>query len=154
MVVFSASQHLKHSGNCLRASRIGGLSEGACLPTELTLAAQPRPLQVVELALGDWPAERYDVISLLDVIDHLRDPYGDLFFSRRTIRQALERHGWETLDIRSVGHTFQLQALLNRAAMIWPVTKPLRTLVYPRWLLDANLYVNPGTKIIVYARPR
>lgn len=143
-------------------------------------------------------SQQYDVISLLDVIEHLRDPFGDLarlrrvirprgvlvvstmdsdsvmsrilgkrledfrrirehlyFFSRTTIRRALEEQGWEVVEIRSIGHTFQLAALLNRTAMIWPLLGRTATaLVYPRWLLAANIYLNPGTKMIVFARPR
>ena len=142
--------------------------------------------------------ERYEVISLLDVIEHLREPFGDLdrlrqamtpggvlivstmdsdsvvsrllgkrledfrrirehlfFFSRATIQRTLGQTGWETIGIRSIGHTFQVGALLNRTAMIWPLAgRTARALVYPRWLLDANVYLNPGTKMIVFARPR
>ena len=147
-------------------------------------------------ALGE--GERFDVISLLDVIEHLRDPFDDLarlraaiepggvlivstmdsdsvvsrllgkrledfrrtrehlyFFSRETIQRTLEKHGWETVQIRSIGHTFQVGALLDRTRMISPLLgRTAKALIYPRWLLDANVYLNPGTKMIVYARPR
>jgi 2-polyprenyl-3-methyl-5-hydroxy-6-metoxy-1,4-benzoquinol methylase len=143
-------------------------------------------------------SEQFDVISLLDVIEHLRNPFEDLtrlrqainpggvlivstmdsdsivsrllgkrledfrrtrehlyFFSRETIQRTLEKHGWETVQIRSIGHTFQLGALLDRTRMISPLLGgAAKAIVYPRWLLDANLYLNPGTKMIVFARPR
>jgi 2-polyprenyl-3-methyl-5-hydroxy-6-metoxy-1,4-benzoquinol methylase len=140
---------------------------------------------------------QFEVISLLDVVEHLRDPFSDLarlrqaispsgvlvvstmdsdslvsrllgkrledfrrirehlyFFSRTTLERTLVRAGWEVVEIRSIGHTFQLGALLNRTAMIWPLVGGLAKAVRPRWLLEANVYLNPGTKMIVFAKPR
>lgn len=144
------------------------------------------------------PGERYQVISLFDVIEHLDDPFGDLkrlrnlvsddgllmlqtmdseslpsriigkrledfrrfrehlyFFSRQSMTRVLEAAGWEVVDIVSVGHTFQLEMLLDRVALYTPrLVKVLKFLIWPKWLLAANIYVNPHTKMMVYARPQ
>lgn len=77
------------------------------------------------------------------------------FFSRKSITRVLEAAGWEVADIVSVGHTFQLEMLLDRIALYTPrLVKVLKFLVWPKWLLDANIYVNPHTKMMVYARPK
>lgn len=144
------------------------------------------------------PGARYHVISLLDVIEHLRDPFSDLrrlrscihdggrllvltmdsdslvsrflgkrledfrrirehlfFFSRRSLSAVLEACGWEVVQIESIGHTFEIEMLLDRLASMAPrLARVLRAMVRPRWLLKANVYVNPRTKVLVTARPR
>lgn len=142
--------------------------------------------------------ERYHVISLLDVVEHLRDPFSDLghlrsrihdrgrlliltmdsdslvsrllgkrledfrrirehlfFFSRRSLTGVLEACGWEVVSIESIGHTFQIDMLLDRLSSMTPrLARVLRGMVRPRWLLRANVHVNPRTKMLVTARPR
>ena len=140
---------------------------------------------------------QYDVISMMDVIEHLRDPFSDLetlrgsisekglliivtmdsgsivsrllgkrledfrrirehlfFFDRRSIASALKRSGFAVERIQAVGHTFRIGSLLDRIAIYSPfLSKAIRMLTYPKWLLDANCYINLGTKMIVLARP-
>lgn len=142
-------------------------------------------------------AGKFDVVSMMDVIEHLRDPFADLarirglvsergvlvlltmdcdspvsrllgkrfeelrrirehlfFFSRRSIVPILRQHGFTVEGISSMGHTFRLGFLLNRLRVYSPaLSEILESLVRPRWLLDANFHVNPGTKMIVFARP-
>jgi 2-polyprenyl-3-methyl-5-hydroxy-6-metoxy-1,4-benzoquinol methylase len=144
------------------------------------------------------PGERYHVISLLDVVEHLRDPFSDLehlrarihdggrllistmdsdslvsrllgkrledfrrirehlfFFSRPSLTAVLEACGWEVVSIESIGHTFEFGMLLDRLSSMAPrLARVLRGMVRPRWLLSANVYVNPRTKMLVTARPR
>ena len=149
-------------------------------------------------AVGDMrPTEKFDVVSLMDVVEHLLDPFKDLehirslmadngvlviatmdsdsvmsrllgkrledfrrtrehlyFFSRRSLTRALTAAGFDVVGIQSRGHTFALRALLDRLACYSPwMSRALKALVYPRWLLEAHIYVNPHTKILVYARP-
>lgn len=141
---------------------------------------------------------KYDVISMMDVIEHLTDPIGDLaklrevitddgyllvytmdsdsftsrllgkrledfrrvrehlfFFSRRSISNVLNCCGWEVCEIQSLGHTFELNFLIDRIGLISPLASgALKAVIYPKWLLDANIYINPRTKMLVYARPK
>ena len=77
------------------------------------------------------------------------------FFSRRSLSRMLDETGWEVVDIRFVGHTFQIGDLIKRLSVYagW-IEKLARILVRPRWLFEANVYINPGTKMMVYARPK
>lgn len=77
------------------------------------------------------------------------------FFTRSSISRVLRDCGWEVLAIEWIGHTFQLGFLLDRIAMISaPCGRLMKALVHPRWLLDANFYVNPRTKILIWAKPK
>lgn len=142
--------------------------------------------------------EKYDVISMFDVIEHLLDPISDLkkmrtmitddgflliqtmdseslvsrllgkkledfrrirehlyFFSRDSLKSILDDCGWEVTEMRSIGQTFQVAALVDRISIYSKtLSKFLRFIIYPKWLLEANIYVNPGTKMMVYARPK
>jgi 2-polyprenyl-3-methyl-5-hydroxy-6-metoxy-1,4-benzoquinol methylase len=74
------------------------------------------------------------------------------FFDRTTIKALLQRTGFATLDIRSVGHTFEMGHLLERLDLVIPgVFRIVKRLMRPRWLLHANMYVNPRTKMLVIA---
>lgn len=77
------------------------------------------------------------------------------FFTRGALTRLLNATGWEVADIRFVGHTFQIRDLVQRAAVYgaW-IEKLAHFLLHPRWLLEANVYINPGTKMMVYARPK
>ena len=77
------------------------------------------------------------------------------FFSRRSIARLLSESGWAVVDIRFVGHTFQIGDLIKRISVYgaW-IDRLAKVLVHPRWLLEANVYFNPGVKMMVYARPQ
>lgn len=140
--------------------------------------------------------ERYDVICMLDVIEHLLKPRAAMdrvaallgkgglcvlqtmdststvskilgkrledfrrirehlyFFDRSTIRRFLAGVGLEVVSISSIGHTFELGFAMDRMAMIWPgMFRTMKKLIRPRWLLEASLYINPGTKMLVIAK--
>lgn len=149
-------------------------------------------------ALGEARFEnRFDVITMLDVIEHLQDPFGDLrrlrdvvteqghliiqtmdsgsvvsrmlgtrledfrrtrehlfFFSRRSLRTILPRCGWQVTRIVSVGHTFRVGFLADRMSLISPLFAPLKLMQrLPAFVKDANIYLNPLTKMLIYARP-
>jgi SAM-dependent methyltransferase len=77
------------------------------------------------------------------------------FFSRKTMRSVLERHGFDVISIRSIGHTFDLAFLLDRLTLYnKPLFSALRRLVMKIRLGSIKIYINPGTKMIVYARRR
>jgi 2-polyprenyl-3-methyl-5-hydroxy-6-metoxy-1,4-benzoquinol methylase len=77
------------------------------------------------------------------------------FFSKKSMTAVLEHCGWDVCDMRLVGQTFQLGALIDRLAVYSrPLSRLIKSAVVPRWLLEANLYVNPGTKMMVVARPK
>lgn len=77
------------------------------------------------------------------------------FFSRESMTAVLEAAGWEVAEIVSVGHTFQLSMLLDRIGLYSPrLIKAMKFLIWPKWLLQANIYVNPHTKMLLYARPK
>lgn len=76
------------------------------------------------------------------------------FFDRRTIRAALDRAGFEVLDIHSIGHTFELGVLAGRISASFPALSPVVRLVKLMGLEHLNVSLNPLTKMIVYARKR
>jgi len=77
------------------------------------------------------------------------------FFSRKSMTAVLNRSGWEVLETKFIGQTFQLGALIDRLAVYSKgLSKAAKGMVFPRWLLEANFYVNPGTKMLMVARAR
>ena len=141
----------------------------------------------------------YDVITLFDVIEHLRDPLqliraaaqslkpGGLivistmdsrsltsrllgkrledfrrirehlfFFSKSNLTRILATHGFETLHVETLGHTFEVKHLVARINATFPVIGAIPHLalkVLPV-LGRMNVYINPRTKIILYARKK
>jgi 2-polyprenyl-3-methyl-5-hydroxy-6-metoxy-1,4-benzoquinol methylase len=78
-----------------------------------------------------------------------------VFFSRATLRDVLDEHGFDVLAIRSVGHTFELAFLLDRLALYnRPLFSSLRRLAQRLRLGSLQLHVNPRTKMIAIARRR
>ncbi len=74
------------------------------------------------------------------------------FFDRSTISALFQRGGFAVKQIRSVGHTFELGHLLDRLDLIVPFAfRVVKAMVRPRWLLRANIYLNPRTKMLVIA---
>jgi len=74
------------------------------------------------------------------------------FFNRSSLRKILEHCGWKILEVRLHGQTFQLSALIERTAVYSPIlSRLLKAMIYPKWLLEANIFVNPGTKMLVFA---
>lgn len=151
---------------------------------------------VIEGTIKSIPKDKkFEVISMMDVIEHLRNPFEDLnmirdllvenglivittmdsesltsrilgkkledfrrtrehifFFSRRSMRAVLKQHGYEILKMRSIGHTFQLKFLFERIGNYFPrISKVIKFFIFPKWLLEANVYINPGTKMLLIA---
>ena len=77
------------------------------------------------------------------------------FFGRATMRAVLERHGFDVLSIRSIGHTFDLAFLLDRLTLYnEPVFRTLQRAVRAVGLGSVQIYLNPFTKMIIFARRR
>jgi len=77
------------------------------------------------------------------------------FFGRETMRRILEQHGYEVLSVRSIGHTFELGFLLDRMSLYnRPLFRSLHRAVEAVGLGKMQIYLNPFTKMIVYARRR
>lgn len=75
------------------------------------------------------------------------------FFNRRTIRTALERAGFEVLRVESYGLTIQLDFLMARARLAFPLLGALpERLVHRFGLAGLRFHFDPHTKMIVYAR--
>ena len=75
------------------------------------------------------------------------------FFTRATLTRVLREHGFEVVEIKSVGHTFDLAFLLERMTLFnRPLFAAIRWLVVRAGLGHHQVYVNPRTKMIVYAR--
>jgi SAM-dependent methyltransferase len=76
-----------------------------------------------------------------------------LFFCRRTIRNVLERHGFEIIKIESNPHTFEVGILLERLSIYnRPIFATMKRLADLLRLSKLTIHVNLGTKMIVYAR--
>jgi len=77
------------------------------------------------------------------------------FFTRRSITALLERSGFEVLAIRSFGHSFGLGFLSDRLKLISkPLGMMIEGIVRLFGLQNVRVYINPRTKMIVYARKR
>ena len=75
------------------------------------------------------------------------------FFNRRTIRAALERAGFEVLRVDSYGLTIQLDFLMARARLAFPLLGALPERLVQRFGLSGlRFHFDPRTKMIVYAR--
>jgi len=141
--------------------------------------------------------EKFDVITLFDVIEHLRDPFETLnriynlinndglliistmdshsyvsgllglrledfkrirehiyFFSKKNLTDLLIKSGFEILEAKSQGHTFELKHLASRIKNSLPFIGNILAFIlniFPG-LGNLNIYINPHTKMIIYAR--
>jgi 2-polyprenyl-3-methyl-5-hydroxy-6-metoxy-1,4-benzoquinol methylase len=76
------------------------------------------------------------------------------FFDRRTIRSILDAKGFDVLEIKSIGHTFEAGLLFSRISASLPIFRPLASLVRVLRLEHLTFSLNPRTKMIAYARKR
>ncbi len=76
------------------------------------------------------------------------------FFNRKNISTLLRKRCFRIYSIESIGHTFRLDHLFNRLRLMFPVLmRPIYNLLQAwKTLGQTSLYINPRTKIIVYAR--
>ena len=78
------------------------------------------------------------------------------FFNRRNIQTLLEQSGFDTISIDSVGYTLRLDDVLTRVGMMLPVLNRVSSL-FGRSLKPLGyvpMHVNPGTKMLLFARRR
>ena len=67
----------------------------------------------------------------------------------------LDRHGFDVTHIRSIGHTFDLGFLIERLMLYnRPLFGALHRAVVALGIAGRQIYFNPGTKMIVFARRR
>ena len=67
----------------------------------------------------------------------------------------LREHGFEVVTLRSVGHTFDLDLLLERLSLYnRPIFGSMRWMAQRMRLGRIQIYVNPLTKMIAFARRR
>ncbi|MEE2658446.1 MAG: class I SAM-dependent methyltransferase [Candidatus Latescibacterota bacterium] len=164
-------------------------------------AAQLRQKYVFPVHVGDmqsYTGRTHDVITMMDVIEHLRDPVQIIrqirrsltddgllvmttmdcdspmsrilgprledfrrvrehlyFFTRQSIRRLLCHEGFEVMSIRYHGHTFRLDFLAERCALISPILGAVARVVIKTLRLGSiHIHLNPGTKMIIFARKK
>lgn len=144
----------------------------------------------------DFQDEPFDVVTMMDVIEHLLDPIKSLnhikglvkpggllvlttmdcdgfvskmlgtriedfrrvrehvfFFTRPVIQDMLEKNGFEVIKIKSHGHHFRLGFLSHRIKLVSPFLGGLiGGCVKFLKIEQMTVYVNPFTKMIIYAR--
>lgn len=143
--------------------------------------------------------EKFDVITLFDVIEHLQDPFETLdrlynsinndglliistmdsysctsrllglrledfrrirehiyFFSRKNLTILLEKLGFEVLEVASQGHTFEMKHLCERIKNSLPLAGNILAFILKIFpgLGNMNIYIDPHTKMIIYARKK
>ena len=77
------------------------------------------------------------------------------FFGRKTLASVLDEHGFEVCGLRSIGHTFELAFLLDRLSLYQRgLFRSLRAVAARLGIGSLPLRINPGTKMIAYARKR
>jgi SAM-dependent methyltransferase len=77
------------------------------------------------------------------------------FFGRKTLASVLDEHGFEVCGLRSIGHTFELAFLLDRLSLYHRgLFRSLRAAAARLGIGSLPLRINPGTKMIAYARKR
>ena len=78
------------------------------------------------------------------------------FFSRKNLSDILIKHGFNILEIKSHGHTFELAHLINRIQAPFPLFGLLLSSVLRPFplLQKMNIYLNPRTKMVIYAQKK
>ena len=145
------------------------------------------------------PGEIYDVVTMFDVIEHLREPFASLdevrdmlsekgvlvvstmdstsvtsrlmgkrledfrrisehlfFFSRSNFAAILRRHGFDVLEVSSLGHSFEIRLLATRLRATLPLigTPMVWFLRLFPFVGNWSIHLDPRTKFIMYARKR
>lgn len=78
------------------------------------------------------------------------------FFAKNNLKNLLIKNNFEILEVKHIGHAFQLKYLLARSQSISPTLSKLGLLLlnYFPFLSEMRVYVNPYTKILLIARKR
>ena len=75
------------------------------------------------------------------------------FFNRNTIKRMLNNHGFHIIKISFIGHTFRMDHLCHRLSLIMPFMR-YHQIIPQKWLQKLSIYINPRTKMIIYAKPK
>jgi SAM-dependent methyltransferase len=136
-VLFDVIEHLRDPFTALDRLRDGLAPHGVLVLS--TVDAESWTSRLIGKRLEDFRRTR----------EHL------FFFGRDTMRAVLARHGFDVVAIRSIGHTFDLAFLLDRLTLYQPrLFGALRRAVLAVGLGGKQIYINPLTKMIVFARRR
>ncbi len=136
-VLFDVIEHLRDPFTALDRLREGLAPHGVLVLS--TVDAESWTSRLIGKRLEDFRRTR----------EHL------FFFGRQTMRDVLAKHGFDVLAIRSIGHTFDLAFLLDRLTLYnEPLFGTLRRAVIAVGLGSMQIYLNPLTKMIVFARRR
>lgn len=137
VVMFDVIEHLRNPFTALDRLRDGLVPNGLLVLS--TLDADSVVSRLIGKRLEDFRRTR----------EHL------FFFSRETLRRILSDHGFEVVKMRSIGHTFDLAFLLDRLSLYnRPLFQGMRRLLTRLGLGSLQVYVNPHTKMIAFARRR
>lgn len=80
------------------------------------------------------------------ILEHL------FFFDRRTLTRIMQEAGYEILELRSIGHTFELGHLATRFSTSFPILAGAARAIQNSPLRNVTVSVDPRTKMVVYAR--
>jgi len=135
VVMFDVVEHLRDPFSALRQIH-AAMAPGGVLVLS-TVDAESVVSRLIGKRLEDFRRTR----------EHL------IFFGRKTMQQVLQDHGFEVLTMRSIGHTFELAFLLARLELYQRhLFGALRRLLSRVGLGSLQVYLNPRTKMIVFAR--
>lgn len=82
------------------------------------------------------------------ILEHL------FFFDRAGLTMILEQSGFEVVELRSIGHTFELGHLAARVSTSFPWFAPVARFVQRTSLRRMTISIDPRTKMILYARKK
>ena len=82
------------------------------------------------------------------------DARAPLLLSRKTLAAVLEEHGFEILQMRSIGHNLRVAFLLDRLSLYHRTFRSLRAAAVRLGVGSFPLRINLGMQMIAYARRR
>ncbi len=137
VVFFDVLEHMHDPVKTLK--KIHGMIK----PGGLLVLAVPNSASWVLRFLGS----RWEDLQRANSGEHL------YFFDGKTIRQILEKTGFEALEIKTMGRYFKLGHLCNRLQIYNRfIFSSLQSLVETLGLKERNIYVNPFLKLIAFSR--
>lgn len=75
------------------------------------------------------------------------------FFDKSFLFNFLENNGFEIVHHRYIGHMFKFPDLVKRIGQLFPTTRSLCDFIVSKEIfVDKEVYLNPYTKILIFAR--